>query len=67
MRRQAAHDGLHLSVRELLHALAGIEETVMIYPSAGGRPKARRMLTGRDPTQQRLLDVFGLAAYTPRP
>jgi transposase len=66
MRRQAAHDGLHLSVRELLHTLGGIEETVMIFPSAGGRPKARRMLTDRDPTQQRLFDLFGLAAYAPR-
>jgi transposase len=66
MRRQAAHDGLHLSVRELLHTLGGIEETVMIFPSAGGRPKARRMLTDRDPTQQRLFDLFGLARYAPR-
>jgi hypothetical protein len=48
MRRQAAHDGLHLSIRELLHTLGGIEETVMIFPSAGGRPKAQgREVTGR--------------------
>jgi transposase len=66
IRHQAAHNGLHLSVRELLHTLAGIEETVMIYPSAGGRPKARRMLTDRDPTQQHLFDLFGLGAYAPR-
>ena len=65
MRRQAAHDGLHLSVRELLHTLGGIEETVMIFPSASGRPKARRMLTDRDPTQQHLFDLFGLARYAP--
>jgi hypothetical protein len=38
----------------------------MIFPSAGGRPKARRMLTDRDPTQQRLFDLFGLARYAPR-
>ncbi len=66
MRRQAAQDGLHLSVRELLQALAGIGETVMIYPSTGGRPKARRMLTDRDPLQQQLFDLFGLAAHAPR-
>ena len=66
MRRQAAHDGLHLSVRELLHTLGGIEETVMIFPSASSRPKARRMLTDRDPTQQHLSDLFGLARYAPR-
>src|SRR5450755_3323714 len=38
MRRQADRAGLHLSVRELLSQLAGIGETVLIYPSAGGRP-----------------------------
>jgi transposase len=65
MRRHAAQNGLDLSVRELLHALAGIQETVMIYPSTGGRPKARRMLTDRDPTQQHLFDLFGLGAYAP--
>jgi hypothetical protein len=66
MRRQAAQDGLHLSVRELLHTLAGIGETVLIYPSTGGRPRARRMLTDRDPTQQHLFDLFGLGTYAPR-
>lgn len=65
MRRQAAHAGLDLSARELLRTLAAIQETVMLYPSAGGRPRARRMLTDRDPTQQRLFDLFGLAAYAP--
>lgn len=66
MRRQAGRDGLHLSVRELLHILAGIQETVMIYPSTGGRPKARRMLTDHDPIQQRLFSLFDLSAYAPR-
>jgi transposase len=66
MRRHAAQAGLDLSVRELLHTLAGIGETVMIYPSTGGRPKARRMLTEQDPTQQRLFDLFDLATYAPR-
>jgi transposase len=66
MRRQAATAGLDLSVRELLHTLGGIQETVMIYPSTGGRPRARRMLTDRDPAQQHLFDLFELAAYAPR-
>ena len=66
MRRQATQAGLDMSVRQLLHALAGIQETVMIYPSAGGRPKARRMLTDRDPTQQRLYEIFNLGARAPR-
>ena len=66
MRRQAAQAGLNLSVRELLRTLAAIQETVLLYPSAGGRPRARRVLTDRDPTQQRLFDLFGLGAYAPR-
>jgi transposase len=66
MRRQAARAGLDLSVRELLHTLAGIQETVMIYPSAGGRPKARRLLTDPDPTAAQLFEIFGLSAYSPR-
>jgi transposase len=66
MRRQATQAGLALSVRELLHTLAGIGETVLIYPSTGGRPKARRMLTEMTATQQHLFDLFGLPAYAPR-
>jgi len=54
------HAGLALSVRELLDTLAGIEETVLIYPSTGGRPKARRMLTETTPTQDRLTEIFNL-------
>jgi hypothetical protein len=45
MRRQARHQGLDMSVRVLLSELAGIQETVLLYPSTGGRPRARRMLT----------------------
>ncbi len=45
MRREAERAGLHLPVRELLASLAGIQEAVLLYPSTGGRPRARRMLT----------------------
>ena len=39
MRREADHAGLHMSVRELLATLAGIEETVLLYHDGGkGRP-----------------------------
>ena len=65
MRRQAANAGIPMSVRELLDTLAGLQETVLLYPSTGGRPHARRMLTEIDPTQQRLYDLFGLGAYAP--
>jgi len=66
MRRHAHHHGLHLSVRELLDHLAGIEETVLIYPSTGGRPKARRMLTETTPTQDHLAEIFDLHRWAPR-
>ncbi len=65
MRRQARNDGLDLSVRELLGELAGIQETVLLYPSAGGRPRARRMLTDMSLTQQHLYELFGLDRYAP--
>jgi hypothetical protein len=66
MRRHADQHGLHLSVRELLDTLAGIEETVLIYPSTGGRPKARRLPTETTPTQDRLAEIFDLARWAPR-
>ncbi len=66
MRREAEHAGLHLSVRELLATLAGIEETVLLYHDGGkGRPRAKRMLTDMTPTQQQLADLFGINRYAP--
>ena len=65
MRRHAHQAGATMSVRELLDTLAGIEETVLIYPSTGGRPKARRMLTETTPTQDRLAEIFDLGRWTP--
>jgi len=66
MRRQAEHAGLHLSVRDLLDQLASIQETVLIYPSTGGRPKARRMLTETTHTQDQLTEIFDLTKWVPR-
>jgi transposase len=63
--READRAGLHLSVRELLATLAGIQETVLLYQGERGRPRARRMLTETNPTQQRLYDLFGLATFAP--
>ena len=66
MRREAEHAGLHLSVPELLATLAGIEETVLLYHDGGkGRPRAQRILTDTNPTQQRLGDLFGIDRYAP--
>lgn len=64
--RQADRHGVHLSVRALLETLAGIQETVLLYQGDRGRPRARRMLTEMDSTQQRLYDLFGLDTYAPQ-
>jgi transposase len=66
MRRHAAQAGLHLSVRELIDQLAGIEETMLFYHDGGkGRPRVQRMLTDIDPTQQKLADLFDIHRYAP--
>ncbi len=66
MRRQAEQAGLHLSVRELLAQLAGIQETVLLYPGDRGRPRAQRILTDQDHTQRQLYDLFDLHTHAPR-
>jgi transposase len=67
LRLQAERAGLHLSVRELLTQLAGIGETVLIYPTGGrGRPKARRMLTETTELQDQLTGIFHLDRYAPK-
>jgi hypothetical protein len=66
MVREADQHGIHMSVRELLETLAGIQETVLLYQGERGRPRARRMLTEIDATQRRLYDLFDLDAYAPR-
>jgi transposase len=66
MRREAARAGLDLSVRALLGELAGIGETVLLYQSGRGRPRAHRMLTETSPVQDKLTAIFGLARYAPR-
>jgi transposase len=65
MVREADRHGAHMSVRELLGTLAGVQETVLLYQGERGRPRARRMLTEMGPAQRRLYDIFGLDAYDP--
>jgi transposase len=65
MRRETERDGVPMSVRALLSSLAGIEETLLLYQGERGRPRARRMLTEMDATQERLSALFGLDAYAP--
>lgn len=66
LRRQADQAGFPMSVRELLANLAGIQETVLLYQGAQGRPRARRMLTDMNPTQRRLHDLFDLDTHAPK-
>ena len=66
MRRRARQAGLDLSVRELLGQLAAIGETVLLYPSTGGRPKARRMTTELSDQQRQLHEIFKLQRWAPR-
>ena len=65
MRRRARLAGPDLSVRELLSQLAAIGETVLIYPSTGGRPRARRMTTELSDQQRHLHEIFGLQRWAP--
>jgi transposase len=64
--READRAGIHMSVRELLSMLAGIEETVLLYQGETGRPRARRMLTDIEPDAQRLYNLFGLDVLAPK-
>jgi transposase len=66
MCREAKQIGLDMIVRRLLSTLGEIEETVLLYQGDRGRPRARRMLTEMDPTQERLYDLFGLAVHAPK-
>ena len=66
LRLQARRAGHDLSVKALLDTLAGIQETVLIYPSTGGRPKARRITTDMTTDQQALHDLFDLNRWAPR-
>ena len=67
LRLKAHRAGHDLSVKALLDTLGGIQETVLIYPSTGGRPKARRMTTDMSSDQQALYDLFNLHRWAPQP
>src|SRR5487761_1290300 len=54
LEREVRRSGLSISIGEIMKALAQLQETVLVYPSTGGRPRARRMLTDMDSTQERL-------------
>ncbi len=66
MAREVNQSGTEMSVREMLSSLAQIQETVLLYKAERGRPRARRMITEMNSTQQHLYDLFGLATYAPK-
>ena len=63
--REVRRAGLDMSANDVLHELGKLQETVLLYPSTGGRPRARRMLTEMSDTQRQLVDLFGLEAFAP--
>jgi transposase len=65
LEREVRRSGLSISIGEIMKALAEMQETVLVYPSTGGRPRARRMLTDMDSTQERLFQIFDLEALAP--
>jgi transposase len=65
MTRQVRRAGLTLSTGEIMKELADVQETLLLYPSTGGRPRARRMLTEMTPIQERLYGIFALEAFAP--
>ena len=65
LEREVRRSGLSISIGEIMKALAQLQETVLVYPSTGGRPRARRMLTDMDSTQERLFQIFDLEALAP--
>lgn len=66
MTRDVRRAGLAMSTGEIMRELADIQETVLLYPSTGGRPRARRVLTEMDSIQERLFEIFDLKAFAPR-
>ena len=66
MRLKARRAGLDMSVRVLLSELADIEETILLYRSDRGRPRAHRMLTDTTTIQDKLSGIFGLDRYAPK-
>jgi transposase len=65
MVREVHRAGLTMSTGEIMEELADIQETMLVYPSTGGRPRARRMLTEMSTTGERLFEIFGLEAFAP--
>jgi transposase len=65
LQRQAAQNGIALSVKAMFEALNGIGEVINIYPATGeagsrGRPHTQTTLSEMNATQQALYRLFNL-------
>ncbi len=68
LQRQAAQNGLALSIKAMFTALSAIQEVTNVYPAAGtsgsrGRPTVKTTLSEMDGTQQQLYRLFDLDRY----
>lgn len=50
MVREVRRARLELGANDLLYELGKLQETVLVYPSTGGRPRARCLLTEMNAT-----------------
>lgn len=67
LQRELARQGEALSINSILEQLAGIRETLVIYPRRQGQHRNPTMscLTRKNPLQQRLFSLLGLDRYAP--
>ncbi len=66
LQRQLAQKGEKMSINRMLEELAGIRETLLVYPRRQGQRQCptTTCLTRMSPLQQRLFSTLGLQHYT---
>lgn len=69
LQRELARKGESLSINRMLEELAGIRETLVVYPRRQGQRKfpTATCLTHMNPMQQRLFSLLDLQRYAPAP
>jgi transposase len=67
LQRELARKGESISINRMLEELAGIRETLIIYPRRQGQHQSPAVtcLTRRNPLQQRLYSLLSLERYAP--
>lgn len=64
--RQARQAGLRLSMAGLLENLSHLRQVINVFPAKrGGKSKEQPVLTQRDQTQQKLIEILGLEPPKP--